>query len=264
MGVKEARTAATNVYRVARNMDTRLRAIRAFNDPNLSTAGLNQARDERTKAVITSAKAKAQAFVKTAQDGRDFAASRVAEHRPKVDLNNVAVLTRTAQNWDMLVKPMREKGMNWSEIAAQADWDTLHAIARFAPQTVKLEDPRGADEVLRNLEVAMDRRTAEIHPDDSVRVLFQEAFEADQALSAATSMASAIDQAYSPEGVVAALVSGQRSLHGMGLLPQEPPLTNEQQDHLTELVRSHGIGVARNTVAGESGLDIVSAVLPTE
>ncbi len=264
MGVKEARVAATNVYRVARNMDTRLRAIRAFNDPNLSTAGLNQARDERTKAVLASAKAKAQAFVKTAQDGRDFAASRIAEHRPKVDLENVAVLTRTAQNWDMLVKPMREKGMNWSEIAAQADWDTLHAITRFAPQTVKLEDPSGADSVLRNLEVAMDRRTAEIHPDETVRVLFHEALEADQALNAAKSMASAIDHAYSPEGATAALVYGQRSLHGMGLLPPEAPLTNEQQDQFYTVIKQHGVGSVSSSIGGESGRDIASAILPSE
>lgn len=36
MGIKESRTAATNVYRVARNLEARLKGIRALNDPDLS------------------------------------------------------------------------------------------------------------------------------------------------------------------------------------------------------------------------------------
>lgn len=197
-----------------------------------------------------------------ARDGRDSAESRVAGHRPKVDLNDVAQLTRTAQTWEMVIKPMRDKGMNWSDIAAAADWETLHALARFAEQTVKLEDPADSAVILRNLDLAMNRRTAEIHPDETARELFREAAEAEAALTAANSMAVALDQAYSPQGVTSALVYGMRSLHPMGLLPQEPALTSEQQDHLTDLIKVHGVGLAAKTIAGESGVDIASTALP--
>lgn len=262
MGIKESRTAATNVYRVARNLEARLKAIHALHDPDLSAEGLNKAKDERTKSALAAAKAKSQAYVQIARDGRDVAESRVAEHRPKVDLNDVALLTRTAQTWEMIVKPMRDKGLNWSEIAAAADWETLHALARFAEQTVKLEDPNDASVILRNLDLAMNRRTAEIHPDETARELFQEAAEAEAALTAANSMAVALDNAYSPQGVQSALIFGMRSLHPMGLLPTEPALTNEQQDHLTGLIKTHGVNLAANTIAGESGVDIASSALP--
>lgn len=262
MGVKEARTAATNVYRVARNLEGRLKAIRAFHDPDLSEGGMQKARDERTKVTLTSAKAKAQSFVQTARDARDFAESRVAEHRAKVDLNDVAQLTRTAQTWEMLVKPMRAKGMNWTQIAQAADWETLQALSRFAEQTVKFEEPAEAAVILRNLDLAMDRRTAEIHPNETARALFEEAAEAESALTAANSMAVALDNAYSPQGVQTALIFGMRSLHPMGLLPEEAPLTNEQQDHIVGLTQRHGIATAANTIVGEARHDIASTALP--
>lgn len=262
MTINEARKAATNVYRVARNLETRLNAVRSFTDPDLSEPGLIKARDERTKAALAAAKTKSQAYVQVARNARDAAESRAAEYRPKVDLNDVAQLTRTAQTWEMVVKPMRDKGLNWSDLAAAADWETLHAIVRFAEQTVKLEDPADAATILRNLDVAMDRRTAEIHPDENARELFQEAAETERALTAANSMAVALDSAYSAQGVQSALIYGMRSLHPMGLLPEESPLTNEQQDNLVGLVKVHGVDLAAKTIAGKSGADIASTALP--
>jgi|GEM_PF-2834095 len=262
MTITEARTAATNVYRVARNLETRLKSARAFHDPNLSTPGLQKARDERTQKALEAAKSKARSYVQVARNARDAAEASLAAYRPKVDLNDVAQLTRTAQAWEMLVKPMREKGMNWTEIAQAADWEVLNALSRFAEQTINLEDPTDSAIILRNLDLAMNRRAAEIHPNEAVRELFQQATDVENALTAANSMAAALDNAYNPEGVQSALVYGMRSLHPMGLLPQESPLTNEQQDHLSELVRVHGAGLASNTVAGESRADIVATVLP--
>lgn len=102
---------------------------------------MNKVRDDRTKTTLAATKAKSQSFVKIARDNRDAAETRVAPHRPKVDLNDVAQLTRTAQTLEMIVKPMRDKGLNWSESVAAADWETLHALARFAEQTVKNRRP---------------------------------------------------------------------------------------------------------------------------
>lgn len=103
---------------------------------------------------------------------------------------------------------------------------------------------------------------AAIHPDEKARELSHEAAEAENALTAANSMAVVLDNAYSPEGVQSALIYGMRSLHPMGLLPQESPLTNEQQDHLAELTRVHGVDLAAKMIAGTSGVDIVSTLLP--
>lgn len=262
MGVG-ARRAATNTYRIARNLQGRLNEIQGWRDPDLTAAAQQQAREDRRAAAITAAATRVEAMVKSAAEDRDFAQSRLAAHRPQVDLENVAQLNRTAQTWDMIVKPMRAAGRNWTEIAAAADTETLAALSRFAPQTVRMEDPADADAILANLQSAVDQRLAQVHPDGPVRELFIEAQVAQEALDATVSMSAALHGASTVAKVTEALILGQRRLHPMGLLPTEPPLEVSDQARLSALAQTKGIGAASASLGEvDSAFDIAMTALP--
>ncbi|GAA1768384.1 hypothetical protein [Agromyces humatus] len=243
MGVLEAKKATTQIARLAQNLQTRLLAHDAFTDPDLTSEARQRRREERVAASLTDARRKAAAILKTAQDGAAFADRQLDAYRPKLDPNDVAQLTRTAQAWQMTIEPLRAQGKNWAEIAAVTDADGLLALERFAPQTIRLqESARDAEIIMANLQRASDRRLAEIHTDEPARQRFVDAADAQKYLGAVSAIASGIEGVTKPTDATAVMISVKRNIHPLGTLPTEPPATSEQLDRTLSAATHGGMG----------------------
>lgn len=231
MGVIEARKATTQAARLTRNTLTRLKAHTVWSDSDLTPEALSKKRGERAAATLADARRKAQALLKTARDGAAFARQQAELLRPKIDPDNVAQLTRSAQAWEMVIKPLREQGKNWSEIAAVVDMDGLAALDRFAEQQVRLtEAKQDVDIILSNLHGAKDKRIAEIHPDEAARTRYTEALEAEAYVGAVAQVAHGLDNANLATDVNRVMIGAIHTMHPMGVLPTEAPATAEQMD----------------------------------
>jgi hypothetical protein len=235
MGVQETKQATANLFRLMQNLQTRLGAARAYTDKDLTAQGLENARQSMADRSRATAAAKAQKLLGIAKDGAAFAQSRLQEVRPVFDPDNVAQLTRSAQAWQMLVQPMRDEGKSWFDIAKVADMDMMLAIQRFAPQRIGLDDPNDASVILGNLEVAIDRRLAEIHPDPEAKQLFEDARAAADHMVLAQHLADATDSR-SPSQVSGALAVAKSYAYGHGIdLPKTPAPSLGDLETMTHL-----------------------------
>lgn len=243
MGVLEAKKATTQIARLAKNLETRLAAHRTFHDPDLTPAALLRRREELIAASLADARRKAAAILKTAQDGAAFADSQLDTYRPKLDPNDVAQLTRTAQAWEMVVKPLREQGKNWTEIAQVSDADGLLALERFAPQTIRLSESAGdADIILQNLHLARDRRLAEVAPDEVARQRFADAEAARAYAHAVAVVAGGIENVKLATDTTSVVIAATHHIHPLGTLPEGPPATAEQLDAQLSVAGGGGVG----------------------
>lgn len=235
MGIIESRKAATDSYRLLQNLITRVHAANTFHDKDLTPEGLQNARTERLNKSRTVAAAKAQKLIQTAQDGVEFTDSKIDKFRPQVDPENVAQLTRSAQAWEMTVKPLRDQGKSWFEIMEVLDVDGLMAMDRFAEQTIRLtEAKQDAEIILHNLRDATDRRLAEVHPSEEARTAFAEATEAKELSGIVQSIAGSVESVRNQSTGAVATINATRRLHPTGLTPSGPPPTVETLDwHVT-------------------------------
>jgi hypothetical protein len=233
MGVLEARKATTQIYRLAENLGTRVRAVQAFNDPNLSAEGLERRRAEMLAKSTESAQARAAFILKIATDGKAFAESQVDSLRPKVDPENVAQLTRSAQAWEMTIKPLRDAGKSWFEIADVLDADGLLALNRFAEQSIRLSESKAdAQVILANLQRAADKRLAEVHPDPQARVAFKEAEEARQYASVVETVANQLGGVRNMAMAASVMITAKHLIHPLGTAPDTPAPTTETMDYI--------------------------------
>lgn len=276
MGYRESQSAAANLFRVTRNLQARLQQIQAYQNKDLTPQALIDWKDRARGTVIAAAQEKARAYVKTATDGRDFARSRVIDLRPRVDPNNVAQLTVSAQTWDLVIKPLRERGRSWFEIAEHADWVTLQALTRFAEQIIRTEEtptqieimrgngpaPSNVEQILSNLQRTIDARVAQIHPDEEARQLFQEAEKAEGAAHAVEVMAAHLGGVRDATTTVPGLIAGKSLLYELDIFPKEAPLTAEQQDRVLEVLHANGPRYASAVAGFGEDQDAAYTVLP--
>jgi hypothetical protein len=235
MGVQETKQATANLYRLIENLGTRLGAARTFTDKDLSEQGLQNARQAMAEHSRQTATVKAQKLLGIAQDGAAFAQSKLDDVRPKVDLNDVAQLARARDAWDMVVQPARDKGKSWTDVAANADEDTMLALNRFAEQRIRLDDPNDAPIIISNLRTAIDRRLADTHPDAEARQLFDDARTAADHVVLAQHLANAADSRNAQQ-VVGALVNAKSYAFHKGIqLPKTPTPTLAELDTMSHL-----------------------------
>ena len=183
-----------------------------------------------------SAQARAERILKIATDGREFAESKVASLRPVIDPDNVAQLTRSAQAWEMTIKPLRDQGKSWFEIAEVLDADGLLALGRFAEQTIRLtETKHDAPIILGNLQRAADKRLTDVHPDEDARIAFKEAEEARQYEHTVASVALQVGSVKNAAQAASVMITAKHLIHPLGTVPDTPAPTLELMDNMLSL-----------------------------
>lgn len=215
--------------RIASNLAARLEAANSFRDSDMTPDGVNKRRQAMTDRAISSARDLVAAQVAAARSEAAAAEAAIAAHQIRPNPNDVAELTRTGQMWETLVKPMRDRGTHWNDIAAQMDADGIKTLRRFAPAIINTTESEGdAPIILGNLERAIERRTADILTDESGRAAFTSTITARPVLAAAQEALQRVDGIYSISGAAAAQIGIKRAAFAVGV-PLTPPVTGAQE-----------------------------------
>ncbi|MGV8912482.1 MAG: hypothetical protein ACOH14_07690 [Rhodoglobus sp.] len=128
-----ARAVVTGLYETSEGLSRALPSVANYSDPKLSDEGIAEARATRQAALQSAVQERVEHLSIHLAEAVRTAEAAAAPHRPVLDSESVAQLTRTDQAWNNSIRPLLEAGKNWDEIVPILDVDGLLAVQRFAP-----------------------------------------------------------------------------------------------------------------------------------
>lgn len=197
--------------------------IDAFRDEKLTPETLDAAKIAMREATVSRIAQTVRAANETASTALAAADKAAEPYRPKFDPESVAQATRTAQAWEMIVRPQLDAGKEWPEVIATLDADGLLAVERFAPSIESAKRDRFTQHevpaVLEGIRELTDRRVIHTAPEGPARDAMRELVDVRQLHSSIMRSTTALSAVQGKRDVVGASVAVKRAATDAGATP---------------------------------------------
>lgn len=218
-----ARDEMARLFKFATNLPAEFDEIEAHRDEKLTPEALDAAKIAMREATVSRIGQTARAAAEVANTALTEADKAAGPYRPKFDPESVAQATRSAQAWEMIVRPQLDAGKEWPEIIATLDFDGLLAVERFAPSLESAKRDRFTQQevpaVLEGIRVLSDRRVIETAPEGPAREAMRELVDVRQLHTSIMRSTTALASIQGKRDVVGASIAVKRAAMDAGANP---------------------------------------------